>query len=373
MGTAAARRGSCYRISYFYKRSLNGGDQNHVLDRPLRRLPKRTGSGHTNGYTEKTGVSNLEKHPECVAERPDATGPRFEALAAREAQLGPGLFVQRLLPTRTRRSIGPWCFLDHFGPSDATMDVPPHPHIGLQTVTWLFEGAVVHRDSIGSVQSIRPGQLNLMTAGRGIAHAELAEQRHSARLHGAQLWVALPDRDRNAEPSFEHHAELPRIRCDAIDATVFMGSFAGEHSIARASSPIAGVELLFTSSGAAQLPLDRTFEYALLLVGGAAECEGQQLSAQTLYDLGTGRSTLRIEGTRESRLLLIGGAPFNETVLMWWNFVARTSEEMAQARTDWETGTRFGNVAGAGQRLSAPPYAIRVKPPSAESTDARSE
>jgi quercetin 2,3-dioxygenase len=317
--------------------------------------------------TKETEMSNLETHPQPVDERPDdAHAPRFEALASREAELGPGLFVHRLLPNRARRLIGPWCFLDHFGPTQTLLDVPPHPHIGLQTVTWLFDGSVVHRDSIGSIQTIRPGQLNLMTAGRGIAHAELAERSGASRLHGLQLWVALPDADRNIDPAFEHHADLPQTRIDGVEARVFMGSFAGERSPARAFSPIAGAELRFIRDGEVRLPLDPSFEYGLLLVSGAASCEGTTLVHETLYALGTNREWITVDGTRDALLLLIGGTPFGESVLMWWNFVGRTSDEMAQARVDWEAGTRFGDVRDAGERLSAPPYALRVKPPRME-------
>src|SRR6202042_2356257 len=170
----------------------------------------------------------------------------LELTEARNARVG-DMTVRRLLPLRLRRSVGAWCFIDHYGPMDVDgvtgMLVPPHPHIGLQTVTWLLAGNVLHRDSLGSEQMIRPGQLNLMTAGRGIAHAEESPPEHDPVLHGVQLWVALPDATRHVSPAFEHHPQLPTTRVGDFAVRVFMGELAGARSDATAFSPIVGAEL----------------------------------------------------------------------------------------------------------------------------------
>ncbi len=293
--------------------------------------------------------------------------PRFDPLVSREAEIAPGMIVRRSLPARARRTIGAWCFLDSYGPAalegDIAMRVSQHPHIGLQTVTWLFQGSVLHRDSLGSVQQIEPGQLNLMTSGRGIAHAEFTPEDAPHQLHGIQLWVALPDVSRNVDPSFEHHAELPRVSIGPVEALVFMGTFANEKSAARAFSPIAGAELRFAEDGIVTLPLDPTFEYGLQLVDGSASSEATQMTPDTLYHLGTGRTSIVVKGKAGTVLLLLGGTPFNEQIVMWWNFVARSSDEIEAARNDWEgAAERFGPVANGGQRISAPPYLIKVKP-----------
>src|SRR5215472_12210218 len=170
----------------------------------------------------------------------------LELTQARIARVG-AMEVRRLLPLRMRRSVGAWCFVDHYGPMSVDgvtgMAVPPHPHIGLQTVTWLIAGDVLHRDSLGREQMIRPGQLNLMTAGRGIAHAEESPAEHDPQLHGVQLWVALPESSRFADPGFEHHAELPFSRVNGIDITVLLGSLAGESSPATTFSRMVGAQL----------------------------------------------------------------------------------------------------------------------------------
>lgn len=300
-------------------------------------------------------VSNLERAatPERCAAAPEP-GPAIVSYPARSTPLGEGLVVRRLLPARGRRLIGPWCFLDHYGPvafgrEARPMQVGPHPHTGLQTVSWLLEGEVLHEDSLGSRQLVRPGELSLMTAGAGISHSEATPAAHSGRLHGVQLWIALPEADRHAPPRFEHHAALPR----GGGATVFLGQLGDLRSPASLPWPAVGAELAV--DGALEVPLPLEHEHALLVLEGEARCEGQALALEHLHDLGRGRRSVRIEGT--ARLLLIGGLPFAEPVLMWWNFVARTADELAQAREDWEAGRRFGTVAGV--RVPAPPLVAR--------------
>jgi redox-sensitive bicupin YhaK (pirin superfamily) len=277
--------------------------------------------------------------------------------------------VRRLLPLRERRSVGGWCFVDHYGPMSvdgvAGMRVAPHPHIGLQTVTWLLAGNVLHRDSLGSEQMIRPGQLNLMTAGRGIAHAEESPAVHDPLLHGVQLWVALPDASRDALPAFEHHAEMPEVGVGGLTATVLLGELAGARSPATVFSPLVGAELTARAGRAqAVVPLDPSFEHAVFVAGGEAEVAGTALASGRLLYLRPGRDEVAVTAAGGSRLLLLGGVPLGEPLLMWWNFVARTPEEIEAAAAAWGED-RFGTVGGYdGERLAAPPLdAARLRAP----------
>jgi quercetin 2,3-dioxygenase len=299
----------------------------------------------------------------------ECPGPVLEAVPARDMALG-GLAIRRLLPAPRRRLVGAWCFLDAFGPlafgeRGKPMDVPPHPHIGLQTVSWLLDGEVLHKDSLGCEELAVPGTLNLMTSGRGIAHSEETPPRNAGRLEGVQLWVALPDADRFVAPSFEHHAQLPVVGSRGLRATVILGSLADARSPGRAFSPIVGADVVVERGATASLPLEPAFEHAVLLLRGAGHAGGAPLAPATLLYLGAGRAELSLRAADEAplRLLLLGGAPFGETVLMWWNFVARTADEIRDAREDWQAGRRFGEVrAYAGARLAAPPFVARPVP-----------
>jgi len=288
---------------------------------------------------------------------PDAA--ETELTEARVARVG-DLEVRRLMPLRRRRSVGAWCFVDHYGPMSvdgvAGMQVPPHPHIGLQTVTWLLAGNVLHRDSLGSEQVIRPGQLNLMTAGRGIAHSEESPEDHDPQLHGVQLWLALPGPDRDVGPAFEHHAELPAAREAGFEITVFAGSLGGVRSPATVFTAVTGAELRAAQPASGRLGLDPAHEHMLFTVTGAARADGTELSPGQLLYLGTGRDGVDLAATAGSTLLLLGGEPLGEPLLMWWNFVGRTPEEIVQAARDWTQSTRFGQVNGYhGRPLPAPP------------------
>ena len=312
-----------------------------------------------------SNVSPAEE-AEAAAGEP-AASPVLEALPGRATDLG-GLAIRRLLPRSRRRLVGPWCFLDSYGPlsfaSGKPMDVAPHPHAGLQTVSWLLEGEVVHHDSLGLEGTAGPGVLNLMTAGRGIAHAEETPARNTGRLRGLQLWVALPRADRETAPAFEQHRTLPLLEGDGGRATVFVGELGGLRSPARAFSAIVGADVTGEPDRRLVLPLDPGFEHALVALVGGCRLQDQTLDVDTLHYLGRGRRELALEGdARGYRALLLGGAPFGETVLMWWNFVARTTEEIVAAREDWEAGRRFGTVdAYAGPRLAAPPFLARPVP-----------
>jgi redox-sensitive bicupin YhaK (pirin superfamily) len=250
------------------------------------------------------------------------------------------------------------------GPADVTetsgLDIGPHPHIGLQTVTWLLEGEALHRDSLGSEQLISPGQLNLMTAGAGVSHSEEATGRYRGVLEGIQLWVALPDATRNGPPAFEHHGELPRVGLSGATATLLIGELGSVASPARHDTPIAGIDLDF-SGGTADLPLRPEWEYALVVLRGAVELAQQNwqpIRPGHLAYLGEHRDELVLRGDRGTRALLLGGEPFPERILMWWNFVARTVDEFATAREAWRLAEpRFGTVASNLARIPAPaPY-----------------
>lgn len=312
-------------------------------------------------------MSNLEQ--QCKASVSSdcpvpAWQPVRQLLPTRDAVLGEGMTIRRALPNRLRRMIGAWCFLDHFGPLDVTqgdgMRVGPHPHIGLQTFTWPLAGEILHRDSLGFEQLIRPGQVNLMTAGRGISHSEESPQQRSALLHGAQLWIALPDEHRHCEPAFEHYPQLPVLDRGGFRVTVLAGEALGERAPTRVLSPL--VALDFTSNGEAaiEIAVRSDFEYGAMVLQGEADIEGQAVGIGQLLYLGCGRERLQLRCVPrdglDTRLLLIGGAPFGEEVLLWWNFVGRDRQELARASAEWNAGdARFGTVHGyPGERLEAP-------------------
>jgi len=292
-----------------------------------------------------------------------------ELLPAREVDLGEGTRVRRLLPKRQRSTIGAWCFFDHFGPLDfATgrgMRVPPHPHTSLQTVTWLIEGDVFHRDSLGNEKLILPGQLNLMTAGRGIAHAEESPPDHRPSLHGVQLWTALPSRSKDVEPAFDHHPALPAVDTrGGLRVTVLLGELLEAPSPARTYSEIVGADVDVPDAADDEIPLRPDFEYGVAALAGTVTVDDVALEVGVLLYLGGGRRAIEVRSTGPARFLLLGGEPFGEPLFMWWNFVAHSAEEIAEARADWEAGRRFGDVQGFdGARLDAPPMMPgRLKP-----------
>jgi quercetin 2,3-dioxygenase len=334
-------------------------------------------------------VSNLDPAPEAITLTADSgrargargaepaavpgVHPAVDVIEARKAAIGDGTEVRRLLPQRVLRTVGAWCFLDHYGPDDVSigpgMQVPPHPHIGLQTASWLFEGLVLHRDSLGSRQLIRPGELNLMTAGRGIAHSEESAAGRSAVLHGLQLWIALPQQDRFTEPRFAHHADLPVVREGRTRVTVVVGEYRGERSPAEVFTPMAGFEVAVPGGDEFVLPLREDFEYGVVAADGPAVAADALIAPGLLAHLPAGRSEIRFSpagGRRHARFFVLGGVPFGERLLMWWNFVARTGEEIARAREDWaaQGSGRFGKVLGyPGDPLTAPPLpSVPLKP-----------
>ena len=305
-------------------------------------------------------MSNLDPAPEAIALAP-GVHPAVGVLEARKAAIGDGTEVRRLLPQRALRTVGAWCFLDHYGPDDVStgpgMQVPPHPHIGLQTASWLFAGLVLHRDSLGSRQMIRPGELNLMTAGRGIAHSEESAAGRPAVLHGLQLWIALPEPDRFTEPRFAHHADLPVVREAGARVTVVVGEYQGARSPAEVFTPLTGLEVAVPGGEDFVLPAREDFEYGVVAVDGPALVEGVLIAPGRFAHLPPGQREINLSpagGPRLARFFVLGGEPFTERLLMWWNFVARTGEEIARARDDWADG-RFAEVRGyPGDPLPAP-------------------
>jgi redox-sensitive bicupin YhaK (pirin superfamily) len=259
--------------------------------------------------------------------------------------------VRRSLPSIHRRSVGPFVFIDHFGPMafppGKTMDVLPHPHIGLSTVTYLFEGEIIHRDSIGSLQPIRPGDLNWMTAGRGIAHSERStDEQHikGGRSHGLQIWVGLPTAKEEVAPTFAHHpnATLPTLRHGDADLKVIAGEAYGVSSPAIVSSPIFYVDARL-EKGSLELPNDHE-ERAAYVVEGSITVDGRTFDAGNLIVFRSGKQGI-LRGSANAHVMLIGGERLDGPRYMWWNFVSSRKERLEQAKREWKEGL-FAKVVG---------------------------
>lgn len=301
-------------------------------------------------------MSNPEEAPQEIlcrngADEPDPD-PAPQILIPREVPLGGprAMDVRRTLPQRHRSLIGPWCFLDHYGPRNLAgspgMSVPRHPHTGLQTVSWLFSGGIEHRDSSGAHAIVRPGELNLMTAGAGISHSEFSTAETTV-LHGAQLWIALPDAARAMAPGFDHYRPEP-VSGSGWTARVFIGSLLGESSPVATHSPLVGVEILLEAGGTLTLDTDPRFEYGVLLDSGTLELNETNVPGGHLAYVPPGAATMTLRCREEgARLLLIGGEPLGEQIVMWWNFVGRSHEEIVRFRALWQ------DEIDAGKNLSA--------------------
>jgi quercetin 2,3-dioxygenase len=265
---------------------------------------------------------------------------RMEILSPREVPLGGvrAMSVRRTLPQRQRTFVGAWCFVDHYGPdevdADGGMVVPPHPHTGLQTASWLFTGEVEHRDSAGHHAFVRPGELNLMTAGRGISHSEYSTPGTTV-LHGAQLWLALPDSDRHTDPGFEHFVPTP-VGGDGWEARVFLGSLLGSTSPVRTYSPLLGAELRVRAGTTLRIPVDPAYEHGLLLDSGSLTVGDEALKANELGYLAPGHAEIELTAAEDALILLLGGPPFGEQIVMWWNFIGREHDEVAAFRAEWQ-------------------------------------
>ena len=261
--------------------------------------------------------------------------------------------------------IGAWCFVDHYGPTlaDDAMSVARHPHAGLQTVSWLFNGEIEHRDSLGSLQLINPDQLNVMTSGHGIAHSELSLGA-GKELHGVQLWVALPSAAKDVSPQFEHHSDLPTFDCEGMRVKLMMGSCLGHNSPARIYSPLMAAEIA-GGNLETDFPIDPIFEYGILVNQGEITVNGKPVGATQLHYIPTGRSNIGISSQGKFLGLIIGGVPFKEEIIMWWNFIGRTHDEIVEMRSDWQNQKkRFGFFEDRiGGYIPAPALPnLRLKP-----------
>ena len=263
-----------------------------------------------------------------------------EIIEPRDVPLGGlrAMNVRRTLPTRGRTMVGAWCFLDHYGPDDVDetggMVVSAHPHTGLQTVSWLFRGEIEHRDSAGNRAIVRPGEVNLMTAGRGISHTEVSTS-GTTTLHGAQLWLALPDGSRAIDPGFEHYAP-PLVAGDGWSARVFLGSLLGQASPVGTHTPLLGAELTLAGGTTLSIPVDPAHEHGVLVDIGALTLDGTAVKPSQLGYVAAGADRLVLHAAEHTRVLLLGGTPLGERIVMWWNFVGRSHEEIAEYRRQWQ-------------------------------------
>ena len=300
-------------------------------------------------------MSNVEADPVETRCRPraESAGSPVEIVTSRAVPLGGprAMRVRRTLPQRARSLIGAWCFADHYGPEDVRdtggMVVPPHPHTGLQTVSWLFSGVVEHRDSSGVHALVEPGELNLMTGGYGICHSEVSTPATTV-LHGVQLWVALPDAHRDAPRDFQHHAPDP-IERDGAAIRVFLGSLAGVSSPVRTFTPLLGAEITLAPGAVVELDVDPGFEHGVLVDQGTITVSGTPLAPTELGYVGVGASVLTLANSAAdpARVVLLGGEPFAEDIVMWWNFVGRSHDEIVRFRDAWQRESdQFGRVDG---------------------------
>jgi len=335
-------------------------------------------------------VTRLDVAPPEAEGPVDCDGPRALLIDAREVPLGGvrGMEVHRTLPHRALPLVGAWCFLDRFGPQETLMRVEPHPHIGLQTVTWPIIGEVRHRDAVGSDVVVRPGALNLMTSGAGIAHSEYSVGEGLIPLDALQLWVALPESRRHGGPAFERHEDLPVLDLgDGADAVVVMGELGDVVSPATVHTPIVGAEVRLPAGVDVRIPLHPEWEYAIYGMTGTSEAvtgmdavdpDAARRSAPVpvaggtasvdhtrLVYLGRGRDHVELRSDEGARVFLLGGEPFEADIVMWWNFVGRSHDEIVEAREAWEAhADRFGAVVDHGpERIPAPPLpAVRLTP-----------
>ncbi|MGN0064859.1 MAG: pirin family protein [Nocardioides sp.] len=300
-------------------------------------------------------------NPESTPEEMDLVcGDRdvaVEVVQPREVPLGGprAMLVRRTLPLRGRSLIGAWCFIDHYGPDRVAdtggMKVAPHPHTGLQTLSWLFAGEIQHRDSAGNQAMVLPGEVNLMTAGHGISHSEVSTAGTDV-LHGVQLWVALPDASRDVEPGFEHHVPEP-VRGPGWEARVLVGSLLGSTSPVRTFTPLVGAEVMLAGGATLDVPLDPAHEHGLLLDVGSLEVDGAEVKPGELAYVAPGTRTVRLHAREESRLMVLGGEPFGEAIVMWWNFIGRSHDEIVEFRAEWqEQVTADGSVVAGAQSVA---------------------
>ncbi|WP_375390135.1 pirin family protein [uncultured Amnibacterium sp.] len=301
-------------------------------------------------------MSVTEQDPQLVEGSPSPAGPP-ELLEPREVPLGGprAMRVQRSLPQRTRSLIGAWCFVDHYGPDDLSerggMRVPGHPHTGLATVTWLFEGEVEHRDTSGAVAVVRPGEVNLMTAGSGVAHSEFSTSGTTV-VHGAQLWFALPETD---GPRRFEHAVPPAVIVDGAEVRVFVGEWLGAPGAPQAPTPLLGAEVRLPPGARWSAPIEPSFEVGVLVDLGAVEVEGVRATRSRLIALPPGREALTVTaGAEGARVLVLAGEPFPHDIVMWWNFVGRDHDDIVAARAAWQAQVAEQRATGAADGRFGP-------------------
>lgn len=292
--------------------------------------------------------------PACT----DLNGVVELRVEAKEKNLGE-FTVRRVLPSPDRQMVGPFIFFDHMGPADFApgegIQVRPHPHIGIATITYLFEGEIMHRDSLGCVQPIEAGAVNLMTAGRGIVHSERAgsDLERQSRLHGIQSWMALPEAQAEIAPAFVHYPadQLPRIQMDGADVCLIIGEAYGHRSPVAAYSPMLYLECQLTEGATLTLPDGHT-ELGVYVVSGDLRIEHMTFATGVLAVARNG-ATLTLEALQDSRIMVLGGDPVGER-LLWWNFVASGSERIERAKEDWRQ-MRFDPVPGDAEFIPLPP------------------
>ncbi|MCC2593013.1 pirin family protein [Tessaracoccus sp. OS52] len=318
-------------------------------------------------------MSNIDTHPDLLdchavgqphADEVQVIEPKEVALGGEDA-----MKVRRTLPSLTRSFVGAWCFVDHYGPEQGMcMDVPPHPHTGLQTVSWLFEGEIEHRDSGGVHEMVRPGEVNLMTSGYGIAHSEVSTPRRDL-LHGVQLWVVLPEHDKDLVRDFQHH--VPDLyESDGVRAKILVGGLDGVASPVRTETPLLGAEVVMDAGVTWELAVTPGFEHGVLVDSGFVDFDGVRLDRSTMGVRDAGLDHLRITNPTDepARIMLLGGEPFDEGIVMWWNFIGRSHDDIVRLRQEWNEAPddRFGRVkgyVGSTPRLKAPelPTNVRLK------------
>ena len=285
--------------------------------------------------------------------------PTIQRIQSRKGSLGEGMEIARALPTKARRMVGAWCFLDHLGPirfpQGAGMHVGAHPHTRLQTFTWMIEGEIIHRDSLGFEQVVRPGQVNLMTAGYGISHTE-DSLTPGARIHAAQLWIALPDTVADQAPAFAHYPQVPQWQAQGCAWSLMAGAYAGHTAPTALHSPLVGLEVQADAAATVNVALQADFEYGLMALTGGFTLAGEAFLQDELAYLAPGATPQTVHLQAGTRLLVLGGAPFTEKVTMWWNFLGKDLATIREYRDQWEAGhERFGTVEGGEhRRLSAP-------------------
>ena len=309
-------------------------------------------------------MSNTEPHPQVVVHEGAEHCDGIETYPPKQVPLGgpDAMRVRRTLPNLRRSFVGAWCFVDHYGPEEGIcMDVPPHPHTGLQTVSWLFSGEIEHRDSGDVHAMVRPGEVNLMTSGYGIAHSEVSTRSREA-LHGVQLWVVLPQAQADLTREFQHHA--PEVHDDqpGVQTRMLVGRLGQASSPIRTETPLLGAEVTIAPGTTWQTAVDPGMEHGVLVDTGHVDFDGVRLdnSALGVRDAGLDHLRLHNPTDKPARLMLLGGEPFDEGIVMWWNFIGRSHDDIVRFRDEWNQAPddRFGRVAGyrgATKWLEAPP------------------